>query len=295
MRAVLVNIRNYGLWLLAGASFLLSKDHATIALTPPPVIVGKRLYLFKTQRVLHRDHGRIIALAIESVIEFYVLRNIFSLGSYDLTRLAGWPDIKDAYEQIVASGKIPLIVDCGANIGFSAIYFALQFPAARIAAIEPQPQNFERACAATKGFERIRVTLAGVACDPGSARVVDPGKGPDAYRTEMSDGGDVRMVNIDSVLREEGPFTVPFAVKIDIEGFESNLFKRNTEWIDRFFVLMIELHDWLLPHQANSRNFLKAISQYDRDFVYFDENIFSIKNPDRTPLFSSENGRSAEI
>ena len=295
MRAVLINFRNYGSWLMAGIAFFLLKQHTTLAFTPPPVVVGQRVFLFKNQRVLHRQTRQIVALAIESAVDFYTFRNIFSRGAYDLPRLMQWQSIKGAYEQIVALGREPLIIDCGANIGFSAVYFALQFPAARIVAIEPQRQNFERACAATKGFERIRVTLAGVACEPGSARVVDTGRGADAYRTEMSDAGDVRMVSIDSVLRAEGPLTAPFVVKVDIEGFESNLFKQNTEWIDQFFVLMIELHDWMLPYQSNSRNFLKAISQYARDFVYFNENIFSIKNPDRMPADTSENSRNGEI
>jgi hypothetical protein len=34
----------------------------------------------------------------------------------------------------------------------------------------------------------------------------------------------------------------------------------------------------MLPHSSNSKNFLKAISQLDRDFVYIEENIFSISN-----------------
>ena len=42
-------------------------------------------------------------------------------------------------------------------------------------------------------------------------------------------------------------------------------------------MLIIELHDWMLPGACNSKNFLRAISQYDRDFVHIAENIFSLK------------------
>jgi FkbM family methyltransferase len=278
MKTVLKNLRNYGSWIMAAVTFLLFKERTTLALTPPPLVVGGRLFLFKNQRVLDRRSAQIVTLAVESAVEFYTFRNIFSRGDYDLRRFVQWANIERAYEDCIASGWTPLIIDCGANVGFSAVYFALQFPAAHIVAIEPQRQNFKRACATTKSFERIRVTLAGVACEPGSARVVDTGK-TDGYRTEMSDRGDVRMVSIDSVLREAGPSKAPFAIKIDIEGFESNLFKQNAGWVDRFAVVIIELHDWMLPHQSCSQNFLKAISQYDRDFVYFNESVFSIKNP----------------
>ncbi|MFL6694040.1 MAG: FkbM family methyltransferase, partial [Ramlibacter sp.] len=66
--------------------------------------------------------------------------------------------------------------------------------------------------------------------------------------------------------------------KIDIEGFEANLFSANCEWIDLFPLLIIELHDWLLPRQGNSRAFLREIAQRDRDFVFRGENVFSISN-----------------
>jgi hypothetical protein len=43
-------------------------------------------------------------------------------------------------------------------------------------------------------------------------------------------------------------------------------------------VLVIELHDWMLPRAANSGPFLREIAVRDRDFVYHGENIFSISN-----------------
>jgi hypothetical protein len=72
--------------------------------------------------------------------------------------------------------------------------------------------------------------------------------------------------------------TTPFIVKIDIEGFEENLFEKNTEWLDKFPLLIIELHDWMIPKSANSQNFLRCVSKLNRDFIYINENVFSIKN-----------------
>ena len=56
------------------------------------------------------------------------------------------------------------------------------------------------------------------------------------------------------------------------------MFESNLEWIDKAMVIIIELHDWLLPGSANSQNCLKALSARSRDFVYIGENIFSIRN-----------------
>jgi hypothetical protein len=74
------------------------------------------------------------------------------------------------------------------------------------------------------------------------------------------------------------PKCTPFMAKIDIEGFEDVLFYSNTDWIERFPVIIIELHDWMLPGKANSTNFLRAIAEYDRDLLFRGENVVSIAN-----------------
>ena len=52
----------------------------------------------------------------------------------------------------------------------------------------------------------------------------------------------------------------------------------NTDWLKKIPMVIIELHDWLLPKQRTSANFLKTVSELDRDFNIKGENIFSIKN-----------------
>lgn len=53
---------------------------------------------------------------------------------------------------------------------------------------------------------------------------------------------------------------VPFIAKIDIEGFESDLFARNTGWIEDFFAIAVELHDWMLAGQRGSGTFQTAMA-----------------------------------
>ena len=48
--------------------------------------------------------------------------------------------------------------------------------------------------------------------------------------------------------------------------------------IDRFPVVIIELHDWMLPHSASRRPFLQWRASRDSDFVYRGENVFSFSN-----------------
>ena len=85
-----------------------------------------------------------------------------------------------------------------------------------------------------------------------------------------------------SVLKIFGNDSKPFLIKIDIEGFEKNLFEKNYQWIKFFDVIMIELHDWMLPNKNNSGSFLKAVNEISSDikfdFLISDENLILIKN-----------------
>ena len=57
-----------------------------------------------------------------------------------------------------------------------------------------------------------------------------------------------------------------------------DVFAANNEWVARTPLLMLELHDWLLPKAGTSATFLKCIAKLDRDFVTIGENAFSIAN-----------------
>jgi len=55
----------------------------------------------------------------------------------------------------VLSTDAPYILDCGANIGLSVIYFKQQWPKAKIVAFEPDPKNFDHL---TKNIESFQLT-----------------------------------------------------------------------------------------------------------------------------------------
>ena len=72
-----------------------------------------------------------------------VIRQIFANREYDLARLRRHEEIGRFFRDQFTQGRRPLIIDAGANIGASAAYFALTYPTAIIAAIEPDLGNFE--------------------------------------------------------------------------------------------------------------------------------------------------------
>jgi hypothetical protein len=71
-----------------------------------------------------------------------------------------------------------------------------------------------------------------------------------------------------------------FLVKIDIEGAEAEVFQESTEWLELATMLIIELHDWLMPGQGTSRNFFKRVAENKFDVVLRGENLLLFKAPD---------------
>ena len=203
-----------------------------------------------------------------------VIKQMFTYEAYALRRLRRGDELRALGTTI----ERPLIIDAGANIGTSACWFALEFPNAHIVAFEPDPANFELLVANTAGLD-VETHKVAIGPRDGRVRLVDPGEGEWGYRTAEADDGQVPMIALARVVAEKqaAGFT-PFICKIDIEGGEAELFTPPTDWIDLFPLMLVELHDWLIPGQGTSRNFLQCVAARDRDFVHLGENIFSIRN-----------------
>jgi FkbM family methyltransferase len=187
-------------------------------------------------------------------------------------------DAANEYSRIIDSGAIPLILDCGSNIGLSTKFFAERYPQALVIAIEPDTENIEIAKLNCRNLDNVEFIQGAIGSEIGFVKIANPQSDPFAFQTKrvLSDSS-LRIFTVDQILKSHESYT-PFLVKIDIEGFEKDLFKTNTSWIAAFYVMIIELHDWLFPSESNSGSFLNAISKQDRDFVYIGENIFSMKN-----------------
>jgi FkbM family methyltransferase len=216
----------------------------------------------------------------ESAGDKGVIQQIFINRHYDLMRLARFKDIVSEYLRIVDSGRIPLIVDCGANIGASPVWFARLFPKAQVCALEPEEHNYEILCLNCRTYPNITCRKAAISCVEETVYVEDPGNGDWGFRTSRESNPGKAAVPAYSIksIEEQFPGTELLLVKIDIEGGEARLFERKLAWMERAMVIIIELHDWMLPGTASSQNCLKALSERNRDFVFIGENVFSIRN-----------------
>jgi FkbM family methyltransferase len=222
---------------------------------------------------------RFFCIASRGYYDSFTADQIFTYDEYALDGLIRKADIDATFSAILDAGKTPLIIDCGGNIGLASRKFAEDYPEARVICVEPNSDNLRLAKRNCARFANVVFHHAAVGATSGHVSILDEAANPNAYRVSPSRSESrVDMVSMTRLIAQN-PDCAPFIAKIDIEGFEDNLFAENTEWIDGCPLMIVELHDWMLPGTANSANFLKAIAARNRDFVFRGENVFSIRNP----------------
>lgn len=130
---------------------------------------------------------------------------------------------------------VGLIIDCGANVGFSAAYFLSRFERSFVIAVEPDPENFaalqvnlspykgrHRSVCSGVWSRRVGLVLAGSTLGPGQewGRTV---------REVLPDEQPMMMaIDVGSLLSGSG-FERISVLKIDIEGSEAEVFAANYE------------------------------------------------------------------
>jgi FkbM family methyltransferase len=143
-----------------------------------------------------------------------------------------------------------LILDCGANVGYSAAYLLSRFPGARLIAVEPDPGNFALLEQNLRPYgDRARAIRSGVWSRPVGLTVVESGFRDGLEWTRQvreclpGESPQMTAVDVGSLLEESGYERISI-LKIDIERAELEVFSRHYEsWLPRVDHLAIELHD----------------------------------------------------
>ena len=165
---------------------------------------------------------------------------------------------------------VRLVVDCGANIGYSSAYFLSRHPNSRLIAVEPDPENFAmlRRNLAPYG-SRVNLIHAGVWSHSTRLTLVES-----RYRdgrewtkqvriSQPGDKADIEGVAIETLLASSGQKQISI-LKIDVEGAEAVIFSENCgSWLEKVDTIAIELHDDSVFGKA-SEVFFTAIE--DRNF-----------------------------
>jgi FkbM family methyltransferase len=190
---------------------------------------------------------------------------------YDLEGFPQAATVAQAYEAALASGRTPVILDAGANVGAASVWFSSRFPEAQVIAVEPDPANAELCRRNTRG-RKVEVVEAAIGARPGTVSLQVSNQ---AWGIQTARGGDIPIVTVEELLGRV-PCAVFLIAKIDIEGFESDLFAEATEWLQDVTAVIIEPHDWMLPGTGSSCAFRAALGP-EFDLLISGENLVFIR------------------
>jgi FkbM family methyltransferase len=248
------------------------------------VVLTPRLLskIIKRSLIFDKLNRDIFIQNIRNDFDLITIYEIFSEENYNLRKFEIWKSISKVLHSYEKENVKPLIIDCGSNIGSSSEYFKRCYRNGQIIMIEPDINNFKFSKKNTSIEERFLINNA-ISSDEKSLKFSNLSEDNRAYRI-MDDGNiDIKSTTVENILKITGNGFKPFLIKIDIEGFEKDLFLKNYQWIVFFDVIMIELHDWMLPNKNNSYNFINAINEICNENLRFDflisgENLILVKN-----------------
>jgi FkbM family methyltransferase len=148
------------------------------------------------------------------------------------------------YDFLPTDGKT--VIDIGANIGDSSVYFALR-KSPKIIAIEPFPRNYQSAKKNIElnGFaDKITLQLAGCAAESGDI-TVDPSyeSNDSSWLLESKQGIKVPLVTLRDIIIEYNVSKGEAVLKMDCEGCEYDTILTSTPDTLRFFShIQLEYH-----------------------------------------------------
>lgn len=151
-----------------------------------------------------------------------------------------WKEIfVDEIYRFSCSAPIPVILDLGANIGLSVLYFKRLFPACRIYAYEPDPYIFEILQRNVTEFHLTDVALVNEAVAEFSGEL--------GFKSDHADGGcirpdgEVKVKAKDIRLLLERFERIDF-LKVDIEGAERMVIPAAGQLLQRVENIFVEYH-----------------------------------------------------
>lgn len=213
-----------------------------------------------------------------SIGDVGVIRQVFREECYSIQH---WFQGRKFHEYLksATASRPGLIVDAGANIGASSVYFGEIYEGCHVFAMEPSAANFSLLRENTSCYRNIDRFKGALSGWDETLSLQDPGLSDWGFRTcqtsqNLSSPAEcVQAVSMETILAKAS-FAIPMIAKLDIEGAEERVFRGCTKWLDRFPLVIIELHDWMLPFSGVSKGFLTAISRRNVDILHRGENMF---------------------
>jgi len=167
------------------------------------------------------------------------------------------------------------IIDGGANIGLTSIFFANKYLDSKIIAIEPEENNFNLLKRNTIKYKNISIVKNAIWKKNAIVEVKDRGFGIRGFIVEEVTTETPESFHCISILELLPENKIIDILKLDVEGSEKFIFEDNyEEWLPNVKCLIIELHDRMI--EGSSLSVFKAISNYNFSVSIIGENLVFI-------------------
>lgn len=231
--------------------------------------------------IFDKRRKEFLKLTIGSSSDYWTVSQVFHDQDYNIEHLRRFSEILSLANLSPESAKRPLILDLGANIGASANFLSQDWPNAQVWCFEPSARNVE--FLRLNASKKLKVFHSAVGEHDGFCAIANPSAEPNGFRITDRFSEDfankIEMVSMRTLMnRIISSGGRPFILKIDIEGAEREVFRSASDWINEWPIIMVELHDWMLPGSASSASVLKAFADARRDVVIVGSTLVSLLN-----------------
>jgi FkbM family methyltransferase len=207
-----------------------------------------------------------------------VLHQVFVAQEYDSASEEHEINVAHFYDDVLGHSDVPVIIDCGANIGIASIWYAQRFPEARIIAVEPEPENFRILGMNAANYPNITPVQGGISDRRTHVSLTNAGNAPWAWETtESDDSGETETFTIPDLVAAV-PRSRLMTVKIDIEGSEVELFRSNLDWPRETPLIVFEAHDRRFAWRGTFHAIATVLTDQPRDYIQKGENTFAFSH-----------------
>jgi FkbM family methyltransferase len=183
-----------------------------------------------------------IAIRNREHSDYEVFQQIFNIQEYKI--------VLSLYNNNFCKNEECIIIDAGANVGYTALYFLDQLPEAKIFGIEPSPTNmsFYRKNISLNNYNNQVVFYENALAEvENKSFIIDNSfrDGKDwSTATQESPNGTVNGITINEIIKNNLINKVSI-LKIDIEGAERFIFNNNSDlsFLEITEIIAIEIHD----------------------------------------------------
>lgn len=191
--------------------------------------------------------------------------------------------IREEYNIDLPKGFDPkVIIDAGANIGFTTLFFHRRFPNASIYSLEPNADNFSLLQKNTSSYPTITPIQKALFNSAEPILLEDKGYGVRGYMvTSGSEGkGETLPATTLQHLIRQFQLTRIDILKMDIEGSEKEVFEHDpAAWLPITACVIVELHDRM--KDGCSKAVFRAINQYNfhcelrgANLIFYNQDLF---------------------